>query len=788
MNPDFSRQQRRSPLKTCLFCSLLDQFYKRSCVCALQKTVEQIGYFPICHSPFVLCFDDCAVDSLTASMPLCKRKPFPLVERPQDLKPQELVFLVRLTKEIFRDYGEYMNRINLYCQRVWTCKVTGKTNLTFEEALASEKQAMEKVQQFPKELVAPVLHDVQFSMLTLKDLANKIATKLQENLTEGTELYGKTNNRVYPCKIIKVLVEEADRTQYEVVWLDKDKKITGNAVVNVEDLVRKKLPFSREVLKSFIRESTYRSVPWVLHDNLARKHGISTDPPEELRSKVSFQEGRVVIIRKRSVKEEDVQNNGGGEVLRKCKRKKLGKENLESLIPEKNSEKEPVKYPIDDLLVEPASNDPVFTERPSPSRDFNVPMECVGDLLMTWDFYSSFCRLLNLWPFSLDDFENALCHKESNLILIVESHLAILRLLIKDNGDYTLAIQKKNRKPKITLITWTEYLCDFLEMVDVAQLSNHMTTIRRGHYGLLDIHAKLGILQVLVAQALNTNLIRKKLDEYVEQQQVLASTRREEALEEGRKKRQDKELLKAGSHGKEIIEGRSGESVGSSSNTMVHGNYSKQNGYVADKRNKDAVSTPGKHALKNILKGQVDTTMRRYGKQQKVDDKATVDIKKGSAKKGAQKLTGDDGYKAMDRSKECRKEYLEREMEKRFIRTNPMGKDKNYNRYWFFKRDGRIFIESSDSAQWGYYSTKEELDVFMGSLNRKGERERALKKQLDKYYTRICLELQKRSKEVAHKIAIDEAVLRRSTRVRAPPRKYNPAVAFLRYINKWKED
>lgn len=146
-------------------------------------------------------------------------------------------------------------------------------------------------------------------MLTLKDLVNKIATKLQENLSEGTELYGKTNNRVYPCKIVKVLVEEADRTQYEVMWLDKDKKITGNAVVNAEDLVRKKLPFSRDVLKSFIRESTYRSVPWVLHDNLARKHGISTDPPEELRSKVSLQDGRVVIIKKRSVKEEDGQDD-----------------------------------------------------------------------------------------------------------------------------------------------------------------------------------------------------------------------------------------------------------------------------------------------------------------------------------------------------------------------------------------------------------------------------------------------------------------------------------------------
>jgi len=37
-----------------------------------------------------------------------------------------------------------------------------------------------------------------------------------------------------------------------------------------------------------------------------------------------------------------------------------------------------------------------------------------------------------------------------------------------------------------------------------------------------------------------------------------------------------------------------------------------------------------------------------------------------------------------------------------------------------------------------------------------------------------------------HRI-IDESVLRRSTRVRAPPRQ-NPANAFLRYANKWKEE
>lgn len=37
-------------------------------------------------------------------MPLYKRKPFALAEKPKDLKPNEPVFQVRFTKEIFRDY------------------------------------------------------------------------------------------------------------------------------------------------------------------------------------------------------------------------------------------------------------------------------------------------------------------------------------------------------------------------------------------------------------------------------------------------------------------------------------------------------------------------------------------------------------------------------------------------------------------------------------------------------------------------------------------------------------
>ena len=81
---------------------------------------------------------------------------------------------------------------------------------------------------------------------------------------------------------------------------------------------------------------------------------------------------------------------------------------------------------------------------------------------------------------------------------------------------------------QITLITWTEFLCDFLEMEGRPEFSKHLATIKRGHYGLLDINVKLDIFRELVVEALTTNAIRGKLDECIQQQQVLAVKRREE--------------------------------------------------------------------------------------------------------------------------------------------------------------------------------------------------------------------------------------------------------------------
>ncbi|KAK7318379.1 hypothetical protein RJT34_03078 [Clitoria ternatea] len=713
-------------------------------------------------------------------MPLLRRKPFPLAELPEDLKLDEQVYQIRFTKEIFRDYHDYLKRLNLYRQRFWMCKVTGKTGLTYEEALVSERHATEKVQQLPKELMTPALRIIQYSMLPLKELADSIAEKLQLRLFVGAELFAKKGHGLCPCKILKVTQKEDDKFCYEVAWLDKNKNVGEKAEVSAEDLVQKKPLVSRNVLKSFIRESTYRNAPWVLHDALAKDHGISTEIPKELKGRVFFKDGFLICSKKRKNEElmEDPDN---------CKRQKLDGVGVEdsSQIKENGQQKdEPIKYPIDDLLVKPSPDDPVFTDRPSLSRDFSVPMCCMGDLLMVWDFCNSFGRLLCLSPYCLEDFESAVSHKDSNVVLLVESHAALFRVLIKDDDEYFSAVKKRKLKSKITMINWTEYLCDFLEMINVPELRNYEAIIKRGHYGLVDAKAKLEILSQLVNRALETSIFREKLDEFIEQRQALGATRREEALEDGRRRREEKQRLKVESESNEFVDGDEVHSA----NVLANNNHDIQNGDVGKNRNGEIESSAqndilSKSGIKHSNHASKKTTKKLNSEQKEPIENGKEPFKKESPKQ----LKGDKDPSEKN-NKEQRREYFERELEKRFIRRSPLGKDRDHNRYWWFRRDGRIFVESCDSKEWGYYSSKEELDALLGSLNCKGERERALRKQLEKYYSMICVELQKRSKDLMHKIALDdESVLRRSTRVRAPPRQ-NPANAFLRYVNKWKEE
>ncbi|CAL5016886.1 unnamed protein product [Urochloa decumbens] len=619
-------------------------------------------------------------------MPLLKRSTFSLLKPPENLDPDGPVFQIRFTKEIFQDYQEYLNRLNLYRKKVWTCEVSGKSKLTYEEALVCEQRAAVKAQLLPKELIVHVLQMVQYSTLSLTELVEKVYHSLLLEFFEGLELHAKKYGSEAACKILKA-IDSGSTKLYEVGWLGQDNAVVNTSVVKADDLIRKKAPASRNQLKMFIRDSTSKIPPWIVNADLANKYGIDPEPPEDIMNGEGLYKGR-----KRFANVEGAS-------------KKLKKD--EKLIGL------PVKYPIDDLLVKPAADDPVLSKRPPLSRGFRVPVDSVGDLLMVWDFCLSFGRLLCLSPFSLSDLENAICNKESNVVLVVEIHAALFHLLIKDEGEYFTFLLNKKKMLKVTLVTWAEYLCNFLEMKRKEEFSGKVSTIRRGHYGLLDSDLKLKILRELVEEAIITSAVRGRLNEWIDQKR-----------EDARKNREEKKL--------------------------------SMEGLAENRRNHTDAIQNDKECPKN----------QHGGKEQN-----DLNILLSSN-------TGDE--------KMFLRNHLETEMEQQSLRSCHLGKDRFYNRYWVFRCEGRLFVESAESKEWGYYTTKAELDALLGSLNIKGIRERALKCQLEKSYDKISNALDKRSKDVEQKL-LEEVDLRRSTRPYAQPKEDSSSMSFLKYINKWKQ-
>jgi len=123
-----------------------------------------------------------------------------------------------------------------------------------------------------------------------------------------------------------------------------------------------------------------------------------------------------------------------------------------------------------------------------------------------------------------------------------------------------------------------------------------------------------------------------------------------------------------------------------------------------------------------------------------------------------------------------------------YIRYPPLGLDREFNRYWFISEDDpRVLIEkhsiSSGSTQWAYYSTKEEIDELLTSLDTKGKREFALKESIQKKYSKIVAAMNKRNSGFYHEpIRRSERVLRTTTVKQQQPSIVSYTKPFILYL------
>jgi hypothetical protein len=87
-----------------------------------------------------------------------------------------------------------------------------------------------------------------------------------------------------------------------------------------------------------------------------------------------------------------------------------------------------------------------------------------------------------------------------------------------------------------------------MEMTSKDDFSRNVSTVRRGHYGLVDTGIKLQILRELVDEAIATTAVKEKLEERIDQQQALVAEKREIA----RKNKEEQKLNMEGATEKEM--------------------------------------------------------------------------------------------------------------------------------------------------------------------------------------------------------------------------------------------
>ncbi|XP_027275508.1 bromodomain adjacent to zinc finger domain protein 1A isoform X3 [Cricetulus griseus] len=140
-------------------------------------------------------------------MPLLHRKPFVRQKPPGDLRPDEEVFHCKVTNEIFRHYDDFFERTILCNSLVWSCAVTGRPGLTYQEALESEKKARQNLQSFPEPLIIPVLYLTNLTHRSrLHEICDDIFAYVKDRyFVEETVEVIRNNGTRLQCRILEVL-------------------------------------------------------------------------------------------------------------------------------------------------------------------------------------------------------------------------------------------------------------------------------------------------------------------------------------------------------------------------------------------------------------------------------------------------------------------------------------------------------------------------------------------------------------------------------------------------------
>ncbi|RUS86394.1 hypothetical protein EGW08_005844 [Elysia chlorotica] len=140
-------------------------------------------------------------------MPLLGKKVFSTTPMSPQNGTKDAPYLIPHTKERFESKSEFEKRKDLYNQNIWTCRATGHTGLTHEEACKSETTIMEQLSsQFPTCFEKDVLSLVHHNTISLETIVDKAWWKINQQFLVGemVNLKVKVADKLLPAKIVSV--------------------------------------------------------------------------------------------------------------------------------------------------------------------------------------------------------------------------------------------------------------------------------------------------------------------------------------------------------------------------------------------------------------------------------------------------------------------------------------------------------------------------------------------------------------------------------------------------------
>ncbi|KAI9029129.1 ATP-utilizing chromatin assembly and remodelling N-terminal-domain-containing protein [Hyaloraphidium curvatum] len=347
----------------------------------------------------------------------------------------------------------YFHRFNLYRQHTWMCSSTGKTQLTYEEALLSERKARRLIEEgLPDIWKKALLLKANFSTERLDHVVDFVHDALRQHAfvdedvnIEITQWTSHMARVVQPPDTTDARFAEPTLKAGEVRirWLNQFGEPEGEAeVIPTKRIKRDRIAFSKQNFKRFLKENMTRELwagsPLVIKPEVAARLGIPTDMPPGIQD----------LYRKR-IEGPDYR-------------------------PPRTLHAEPefpTRFPVDDTqLHRLVREDPQFLakhgdlpwssgaapaiadeqrtlgKRPEgkkvPSERVPLPQGVVADVLFVWNFLTVYCKPLNLYPFTFDDFVNALTTLDYRNEVMSETVFSLLRVSRRERENLVKAAEK----------------------------------------------------------------------------------------------------------------------------------------------------------------------------------------------------------------------------------------------------------------------------------------------------------------------------------------------------------